>query len=66
MKTKCIYCKKSLWGIPINHTICVRNETELNEYRIEQLYYRISLLEKKRDTLLNDEWEMYLHLHRDK
>ena len=59
MRTKCRYCKKSLWGIPTNHMLCIMNETELNEYRIDKLYRRLYSLEKKRDDLLNDEWEAY-------
>jgi hypothetical protein len=61
MKTKCSYCKKSLFGIPINHVLCIRNETELNEWRIERLYMRLEKLEQKRRKLLNEEWEEYCY-----
>ena len=59
MKKNCKYCKKSLWGIPTNHIICIKNETELNEYRIDKLHERLNKLMKKREILLNDEWETY-------
>jgi hypothetical protein len=63
MKTKCNYCKKSLFGIPTNHLICIKQETELNEWRIEKLYRRLYNLEKKREMLLNDEWKTYQYQH---
>ena len=59
MKKNCKYCKKPLWSVPTNHLLCIKNETELNEYRIEKLYRRLYSLEKKREILLNDEWETY-------
>jgi hypothetical protein len=61
MGKNCKYCKKSLFGIPTNHFICIKNETELNEWRIEKLYRRIYNLEKKREILLNDEWKNVLY-----
>jgi len=39
--------------------LCIRNETELNEYKIECLYRKLERLEEKRKQLLNDEWEEY-------
>lgn len=59
MRKNCRYCKKSLWNIPTNHLICIRQETELNEYRINKLYEKLIKLEKKREILLNDEWDTY-------
>jgi hypothetical protein len=59
MRTKCRYCKRSLWGIPTNHLLCIRNESELNEWRIERLYRKLEKLEEKRKQLLNDEWLEY-------
>ena len=47
------------WNIPTNHLICIRQETELNEYRINKLYEKLIKLEKKREILLNDEWDTY-------
>lgn len=63
MRKTCKYCKKSLFGIPTNHLICINNETELNEWRIDKLYRRICNLEKKREMLLNDEWKTYQYQH---
>jgi hypothetical protein len=65
MGKNCKYCKKSLWGIPTNHLLCIKQETELNEWRIDKLYRRIYNLEKKRQILLNDEWKTYEYQHRE-
>lgn len=60
MRKKCRYCKKCLFGIPTNHLLCIRNETELNEWKIERLYMKLLKLEEKRKQLLNDEWDEYI------
>lgn len=63
MKTKCDYCKGRTFDIPTNHFLCIRQATELNEYKIDKLYFQLEKLEKKRQKLLNDEWKEYSFRH---